>query len=509
MIDVGVCFKEPINLALFCVAVVLAALWVYPPLKNKTRISLFPLIVSNCALLIAWAVLAGIDHDTVTHLHLSWLVSCGFSPYRDFWQHHPPFFWAVLAPFIRLMPASSVVFDICRIFCGLVFSLNVFLGFKIAKKCWGDSCSASLYFALVTSGAIFSEVLFLRPDIFMIFFLLAGIYVTFDIPGERLLPSMCAGVAFALAYSFMLKQYLLIFLPCAAVCIGGPQRRWQKIGFYCIGLIIGSIPFFAYIYAQQILGEFAYWVLSFNKQIIVVSVSFPFVLCLAVLYGGYRLFKRSKESFQAAPLIAMWAFCLCSVSSLTRAYGFSGEYYLASWVFIAAICACGFDFSKLLGRIPQLSFRLYIGAMAAGMLIAPNIFAVAYFRNGVYAKDKKTISELMQYCAQDTCVALMPMHPVFAFDATRLYSYWQYFYADSFSSVRQDMGGAFAQRIMTLRPAVVLSRYQNNDFILELFQKGLISAREYKELVVFFRERYAQKEIGRERYYIRKDVMPG
>jgi hypothetical protein len=60
---------------------------------------------------------------------------------------------------------------------------------------------------------------------------------------------------------------------------------------------------------------------------------------------------------------------------------------------------------------------------------------------------------------------------------------------------------------MTIRPAVVLGRYQRRDFILDLFQKDLISAADYKKLVVFLKENYTQKGIGKEDYYIRNDKL--
>ena len=58
-----------------------------------------------------------------------------------------------------------------------------------------------------------------------------------------------------------------------------------------------------------------------------------------------------------------------------------------------------------------------------------------------------------------------------------------------------------------LRPAVVVCRYYKRDFILDLFQKSLISAEDYKKLTLFLKENYTRKKLGEESYYIRNDRL--
>ena len=100
MIDFVVRFKNSFGLLVFLILAIFLAFWVYIRLKNKPGFSLIPMVVINFVLLLAWACLFEIDHDGVAHLHLSWLISQGLIPYRDFWQHHPPFLGIILAPFM-------------------------------------------------------------------------------------------------------------------------------------------------------------------------------------------------------------------------------------------------------------------------------------------------------------------------------------------------------------------------------------------------------------------------
>jgi hypothetical protein len=43
----------------------------------------------------------GFAQDELQHLHFAWNVGQGWVPYRDFFEHHPPLFHYLLAPFIR------------------------------------------------------------------------------------------------------------------------------------------------------------------------------------------------------------------------------------------------------------------------------------------------------------------------------------------------------------------------------------------------------------------------
>ena len=45
-----------------------------------------------------------LDADESQHLHAAWLVGQGQVPFRDFWEHHLPLFYYLLAPLTRCLP---------------------------------------------------------------------------------------------------------------------------------------------------------------------------------------------------------------------------------------------------------------------------------------------------------------------------------------------------------------------------------------------------------------------
>lgn len=48
-----------------------------------------------------------INRDELEHLHDAWPISRGLITYRDFFEHHTPGFWFMLAPLYRWYPVEQ------------------------------------------------------------------------------------------------------------------------------------------------------------------------------------------------------------------------------------------------------------------------------------------------------------------------------------------------------------------------------------------------------------------
>ena len=55
-----------------------------------------------------------IDHDEVEHLHTTWHLISGHQPYKDFFQHHNPLLWYMLAPIMMFTGESLAIIFIAR-----------------------------------------------------------------------------------------------------------------------------------------------------------------------------------------------------------------------------------------------------------------------------------------------------------------------------------------------------------------------------------------------------------
>jgi hypothetical protein len=507
MLDICFQFKSVSNLLLVAVLGAACVFWVYWNIRQHKRLSLFPFIAAGALIFIAWGCAGGIDRDETEHLHCAWMVAQGMIPFRDFWQHHSPLAWLAMSPLFKIIKPTASIIEISRLAAGLIFAITAAIGWKIARKVWRGKAGISLYALLFLSTGVLGEFLCLRPDTFMNLFLMAGLYFSLSMPGRRLLPSVLAGAAFSLALTFTFKQYLLFFLPVIILFLERDKRLALKLFLYCLGAAAGIIPLAVYLVRSNITHEFFFWVFTFNKHNITTSVTIPFIIGIIGLWGARQLYKRFRDTRDLPAAALCSAFCLSLLSSFS---GTIGSYYLGFWFLLCAILGSGDFLLKLPDKIPSLLARsLLIGGFLS-FLLAPNFIHASSHLRTVLREDKKVLSRLVGYCTGDSFVGILPMHPVFCRDATRLYSEWQFEYAYGFPEIKNDIRNPnIAEQIIASRPAVIQNTYRGRDFFLDLYQKNLISKKDIQRLSPFLVKEYRAARIGRDIYYVRTDISAG
>src|SRR6185369_17742565 len=79
-----------------------------------------------------------IDPDESQHLHVAWLITQGQVPYRDFWEHHLPFFHYAMAPLMLWFPEGPAVYFAARGVMVLVAAVAVWLTWRLARRLSAD-----------------------------------------------------------------------------------------------------------------------------------------------------------------------------------------------------------------------------------------------------------------------------------------------------------------------------------------------------------------------------------
>ena len=141
------------------------------PSAADTPLRRAPLLVGLLALLwILSLVLQDAYPDEVEHLHVAWLVGkLGLVPLRDFFQHHTPLLWELLAPYYRwggdgaegLFYGRAIV-----VVCAVGITLGVY---RLARERASDRGACEHAFALamvsfVTISVTFVALVTLRPE---------------------------------------------------------------------------------------------------------------------------------------------------------------------------------------------------------------------------------------------------------------------------------------------------------------------------------------------------------
>ena len=146
--------------------------------------------------------LAPFNPDEVEYFRASRWVASGLVPFRDFWEHHLPLHWILLAPFAPLTrPANVESLLVLRLAQLPLIALTFYFALRMLVRA-GVSRAASLFGLSLFFLAIHRSVVEIRIDVTMNLFLLAGLLaLTADSavrPGRSALP-LLSGVLLGLA----------------------------------------------------------------------------------------------------------------------------------------------------------------------------------------------------------------------------------------------------------------------------------------------------------------------
>jgi hypothetical protein len=75
-----------------------------------------------------------IDPDESQHLHVAWLLSQGQVPYRDFWEHHLPFFHYAMAPLTAALADRPEVYFAARALMAGLAGVAIWLTWLLARR---------------------------------------------------------------------------------------------------------------------------------------------------------------------------------------------------------------------------------------------------------------------------------------------------------------------------------------------------------------------------------------
>lgn len=152
--------------------------------------------------------------DEMEHLRVSWLITQGYLPYRDFFEHHHPLLWFAWSPLMKILPQHFEVDLYIARLAALLFSagsLTVF--FFWVKRFFGGIKTACLavcfYFIIYVSWYTFS---IFKPDTFARFFYLLGLYQFFAFcQNKKTKDLVWCGVSFTISFLFLQTLIFSIF----------------------------------------------------------------------------------------------------------------------------------------------------------------------------------------------------------------------------------------------------------------------------------------------------------
>lgn len=150
---------------------------------------------------------------------MSWLVSEGYVPYRDFFEHHHPLLWYIVAPFMIILPHKlTIAYYFSRIFSLTVSLITLYVIAKIIKRFLSGIANIPYFFILLFMFfPTYAAISTLKPDIFTRLFYFAGLYLFFCYAQTRRTKDLVwSGLAFTVSFLFLqniIFSILPLFIP--------------------------------------------------------------------------------------------------------------------------------------------------------------------------------------------------------------------------------------------------------------------------------------------------------
>ena len=281
------------------------------------------------------------DPDEFEHSHAAWCLFKGMVPYKDFFEHHTPWYYYVLRPLFHWFDVDAS-FDSARQFLlfgrGLSFVLTALslVLLAVLARHWEDRrVGAVACLFLVAQPVFLQKTIEMRPDVPALPFflgslccLLRGLARSADSPTRRLRSFVAGGLSLGAAVMFTQKMLfvlpgMLAGLAIWALSAGtkvGARARIASIVAFLLGICVPGVSTWAAFALQHAGGAFiannfllnASWKHTPTGQLLkLIETSAP-VLALSLLgmYAAARSFLRSRRRDHGEILL------LCTVVGL-------------------------------------------------------------------------------------------------------------------------------------------------------------------------------------------------
>ena len=236
------------------------------------------LLLATAAFLVAYIPLLSrrvFDPDEFEHAHAAWCWFKGMVPYKDFFEHHTPWYYVALRPLFRWFDVDTS-FDSARHFLlfGRIFSLaltvvSVWLVARLGRFWRGrpNTVGALAALFLVAQTFFFQKAIEMRPDLLALPFflgalccLLRGLETSAESPSAGLWSFVAGGLS--LGAAIMCTQKMLFVLPGLLVGLGlwaiSARRRARALlgGAFVLAMIIPGLVTWAAFALRHAGSEF-------------------------------------------------------------------------------------------------------------------------------------------------------------------------------------------------------------------------------------------------------------
>lgn len=288
-------------------------------------------------------------NDGFEHLRMSWLVSQGYVPYRDFFEHHHPLLWYVYLPFTILLPHNvMVVFYFSRAFSLFFSVLSLFIICKIIERYMGGKRVIPYFLVLILAFyPVWWSFVVLKPEILARPVYFWGLYLFFRYAETfKTKYLVYCGLAFTISFLFI-QNIVFSIIPLAIPLLYLWDKKNPKVGkdiLFSSLAPAGIIGIFAaLLYFSGTWKNYYELCWLFNAQLFGIlhytdpSVFWYWIVPMVLgLWAWIYQVKKKQSSFYINTVGLL--FCLEMVQRLSTKAAYH-HYLIMLFLFISMLCA--------------------------------------------------------------------------------------------------------------------------------------------------------------------------
>ena len=198
-----------------------------------------------------------LNADEFQHLHASWMVHLGFTPYTDFWENHAPLLYYLSAPILSLFGEGPHAVFVVRFFHSVAGVAIAGVVYKIARLDYGRTTAILSVVILSFSEIYLQKTIEIRTDQFLVLFWLISLWFCFRaLHSSKNLQFWIAGLFLGIAMLFSPKA-MICYIPAASILfladISPAVRALKRQILFFSGFIVPCAALGAYFYSGGLL----------------------------------------------------------------------------------------------------------------------------------------------------------------------------------------------------------------------------------------------------------------
>ncbi len=201
------------------------------------------------------------DNDEIESMHAAWKIFSGQRIYMDFFEHHHPFFYYMLVPFVGMFNENAMVMIAGRVLVFLMLLLIFLVTYLMARDLF-EGVTALISVVLLSATHVFIfKAIEIRPDVPQTLFELVAVFLLFKYFKRYSLACLIlSAISFGISFLFLQKSIFLVFMAGVILIFSDyiNQIKLKDAFIFSIVFIGTLLPFYLYL---VLTGQIqAYWV---------------------------------------------------------------------------------------------------------------------------------------------------------------------------------------------------------------------------------------------------------